>query len=289
MRRGLPVAAAFVAAIGMAPGVTAQGATITVSADGSADHDTIGAAIEAADPGDTVLIAPGTYVESLVIGKPITLRGDGPREEIVIAPDPTTARKREVPDDDPATTHVFVDGVDATIESLSLGDDERIQAGLMLTGGNPVVRDIVSPRIIGVNGDIEATIEGSELGRIIVMGPDAHTSVRDSTIDDAMLVGMGATAVLEDNHILEHPIEVFDDSHLDARGNTFRPEEGSPAIWVNYANGSATIADNVIEGGWQSIVVEHGGTVLIEGNTITEPEFGIMVVETDAIVRTRAR
>ena len=44
-----------------ASGVVAQeGATITVAQDGSGDHDTISAAVDAANAGDTVLIEPGT-------------------------------------------------------------------------------------------------------------------------------------------------------------------------------------------------------------------------------------
>ena len=62
----------------------AGAATLSVAADGSADHSTIGDALEAAAEGDTILVAPGTYQEALLIDKDVTIRGDGPREEIVI-------------------------------------------------------------------------------------------------------------------------------------------------------------------------------------------------------------
>ena len=281
-----PLAAALIALLLAGAPVAAQdGATLRVAADGSADHQTISAAIEAAAPGDTILIAPGEYVENLVIDKPVTLRGDGLRDEVVIVPDPVLVQRREIPDGDPVATHVFVDGVDATIEHLSLGDSERIQAGLMLTGANPVVRDIVSPRIIGANGEIDATIESSELGRIILMGPEARMTVRDSTLVDGVVVGMGATGLVEGNLILDFPVDILERSSLEVRGNTFRPEEGVTAVWVDWAGASATVVDNLIEGGWQGIHVEHGSSAHIEGNTITEPEFGIVVIETDAIIR----
>src|SRR5688572_4245804 len=47
-------------------------------------YQTIAAAVDAAEDGDMILVRPGTYMESVTITKDITLRGDGPREAIVI-------------------------------------------------------------------------------------------------------------------------------------------------------------------------------------------------------------
>jgi TIR domain len=48
------------------------------------DHSTIGAAIEAAEPGDRILIRPGLFHEGLVIDKPLEIIGDGKPGEVVI-------------------------------------------------------------------------------------------------------------------------------------------------------------------------------------------------------------
>jgi F-box protein 11 len=48
------------------------------------DFGTVSAAIEAAQPGDRILVRPGLYQESLVVDKPLELIGDGPVEDIVI-------------------------------------------------------------------------------------------------------------------------------------------------------------------------------------------------------------
>jgi pectin methylesterase-like acyl-CoA thioesterase len=45
------------------------------SYDASAHFATIQAAVNAASPGSTVLVCPGTYAEQVVITQPLTLRG----------------------------------------------------------------------------------------------------------------------------------------------------------------------------------------------------------------------
>jgi F-box protein 11 len=55
------------------------------------DYTTIGAAIEAAAPGDRILVRPGLYQEGLVVNKPLEILGDGPVADIEVQ-----ARGREV-------------------------------------------------------------------------------------------------------------------------------------------------------------------------------------------------
>ena len=60
-----------------APGV-GTGATLVVASDGSGDYGTIGSAVAAAHDGDTILVRPGRYVESIFVdGKDLTIAGDG--------------------------------------------------------------------------------------------------------------------------------------------------------------------------------------------------------------------
>jgi F-box protein 11 len=48
------------------------------------DFTSVSEAIEAARPGDRIVIRPGLYQENLVVDKPLEILGDGPLEEIVI-------------------------------------------------------------------------------------------------------------------------------------------------------------------------------------------------------------
>ena len=58
---------------------------IVVDALHQGDYPTIGEAITAAAAGTQILVRPGLYEEGLVIDKPLTIVGDGPREEIVVS------------------------------------------------------------------------------------------------------------------------------------------------------------------------------------------------------------
>nr|WP_063788126.1 pectinesterase family protein [Streptomyces sp. XY66] len=74
-----------------APSGSAGGRTLTVAADGSADHRSVQAAVNAAAPGDTVLVSRGTYRETLNVPaskQGLTLKGaTGNAEDIVITYD----------------------------------------------------------------------------------------------------------------------------------------------------------------------------------------------------------
>ena len=48
------------------------------------DHATITEAIQAANPGDRIIVRPGLYQEGMVIDKPLEIIGDGPLDEIVV-------------------------------------------------------------------------------------------------------------------------------------------------------------------------------------------------------------
>ena len=48
------------------------------------DFSAITAAIEAAKPGDRVLVRPGLYREGFVVDKPLEIIGDGNRDDVVI-------------------------------------------------------------------------------------------------------------------------------------------------------------------------------------------------------------
>jgi len=62
---------------------TADAAIITVDDSGGQDHATIQAAIDAASPGDTIRVHNGTYNESVIVNKTVTLIGNGSANTII--------------------------------------------------------------------------------------------------------------------------------------------------------------------------------------------------------------
>jgi hypothetical protein len=75
IRRTVVTLAGAVLALASIP-APASGATRTVCPSGC-DFDTIQAGVTAADPGDTIEVAAGTYAESVAVAKPLTIAGAG--------------------------------------------------------------------------------------------------------------------------------------------------------------------------------------------------------------------
>jgi hypothetical protein len=55
-----------------------------VSAQGDGDYATIAEALANVTPGGRILVRPGVYEESIILGKRVNVVGDGPRDEVVV-------------------------------------------------------------------------------------------------------------------------------------------------------------------------------------------------------------
>lgn len=72
-------------ATGLQPNLACVGQpTLTVAQSGQGQYKSIGAAIQAANPGTRILVKPGVYPEALVLDKPLEIVGAGKPDEIVI-------------------------------------------------------------------------------------------------------------------------------------------------------------------------------------------------------------
>src|SRR5215204_5594262 len=72
-------AAGVVTGVGAGP---ASAATVCVGG-GPACHATIQGAVDAAQDGDRIMIAPGTYAGGIVVDKSVELRGAGARATVI--------------------------------------------------------------------------------------------------------------------------------------------------------------------------------------------------------------
>jgi parallel beta-helix repeat protein len=278
--------------------VAQEGAVITVAQDGAADHETITEAIEAASDGDTILIAPGTYVENLYLDKALTLFGDGPREQIVILQDESDRQvvdvepawprtRRSGPQDRPVKSTVVtihVDDADVTIESLSIMDeDDVLYTSLLLDGGTSTVRGIDTNGFVGVRGDATVTIEDSDIERLGSWGTPNHTVVTGNEIRDLFFGSEGATGRVEGN-IVHRNIVIERGASYEVVGNSILAIEDEPGIVLSDPETIATVIGNDVAGGPIGISVEFAGESLVEGNTVHGSELGIRAIETTSTV-----
>jgi hypothetical protein len=309
---GLVITLLATAAI-TAPAVAQDGSTHTVAQDGSGDFETIVAAIEAAAAGDTVLIAPGTYTDGFVIDKALTLSGDGPREQVVIAPAAAADAKHEAPWGEMIPVGVYVDQADVTFEHLTF-ELEGEYLGMLLDGGASLLEDVVvmSNEIVMPRGEptfrdayidsyfavrgASPTMEDSELlGHASVDGP-GRTVIRGSTLHAGTSASAEAVGAYEDNLFIGVSLAVDSGSDMLVKGNTVRDIEDNQAGIVVDSGSSAEIVGNLVEGAAVGISIgsNEPGTSVI-GNTIRDVRVGIhaaseaeMLIEDNDISGARA-
>ena len=296
---------AMTPAVAAQDGATQDGAIISVALDGSGDHDSIAAAIDAATDGDTILIAPGTYDEVLVIDEDIRLVGDGDRADVIVSP--TAERIDEAVSaarfEDRIPFAVRVTGAAPTFAGLSLDMPPETGVTLIVTGGDPTVIDVSidGAESLLIDGEptfrdahidtyfavrgASPTVEDSELtGHASVDGP-GRTVIRGSILHDGTSASADAVGAYEDNHVLGVALEVDTGSDMLVSGNLVEGVQGSPAIEVRDPGSSAQVIGNTVRDSVIGIAVdsdEPGSTV--SGNTIEDVRIGIHVDSESSVV-----
>lgn len=317
---GLVVLAIGVSTVTQGPSTPAAGgsATHTVAADGSGDFTTIREAVAAASDGDTVLVSPGTYRESVVIDKDITLTGKGSPEDVVIRFVPygpirtytlemegetfdwTTTFGLELSAASPVVSNLTVsspwDGAavvvtagSPTIEDVRIVHSERRKtdesyvALLFLGGSSPTVRASAWDGYTAVRNGSGPTIEDSTItGETLSIDGPGESNVRHSTfVGGSISASAGATGTIEDNDFSGGGIAVDTGSSMVIRGNTIRDARGS-AVEVRDEGTSATVEDNTITGSMTAIAVRPKTAATISGNTLSENGLAISLESGDA-------
>jgi len=293
----------IITAIGV--GAQSAGQTLTVAQDGSGDHDTISAAIEAASEGDTILVAPGAYAESVIITKAVTLSGDGARADVVISPLPEDAAIEVSQFGEQIPVAVRINEADVAIEHVSIEFPGGAGLALWLDGGNPTITDV---KIKGADILMEAgsptfrdsvieayfavrgaspLVEDSEIfGHASVDGP-GRTIIRHSTLHAGTSASDNATGSYEDNLFVGASLVVDTGSDMTVSGNSIRDiVDGEAGIEVVDDGSTAEITGNTVENAniGISIEVDDGAASSVVGNTITGVRVGILV-DFDGVTR----
>jgi hypothetical protein len=200
---------------------------------------TIAEGVELAGYGDTILVRPGIYVESVIIAEDVRLIGDGHPDEIVIT----------APEDGPATS-VTIFGLRPRYAIL-LDDTRAIVSGVTFRGASSTVIVLGgAPSLVDLRFD--------RVG-------DAYGKAMEGTREAIAIVGGGAT-VLDSALIGGGGISVSHRSDARIEGNTLR--EGAH-IWGQFGD-RAIVRSNRISGMLVRAVATHAsGAVTIEDNTIS--------------------
>ena len=200
------------------------------------DHTTITEAIEAANPGDRILVRPGLYQEGLVIEKPLEIIGDGNPGDVVIQ----TA------------------GKNALLFKTTMG--KVVNLTLRQMGGDWYAVDIAQGRLELEECDIAS----QGLACVAIYG-GADPRLRRNRIHDGKKGGVfvydNGQGVLEDNDIFGNAyagVGISEGGNPTLRRNRIRDgKEVGVFIWDN---GQGVLEDNDIFGNARHGVTIGGGS-----------------------------
>jgi hypothetical protein len=206
----------------------AQARTWQITADGSGDAPTIQAGIDSAAVGDTVLVAPGTYVENVSFtGKAIVVRSEfGPAATTI------QAASSEFP------VVLFQSGEGHATE-LAGFTIEGGQAGVAVIEAEPTIQGNV---ICRNSGDVGGVFCASNFDRW-------SPRILDNEIcSNRAAIAGGAIA------ILNHVVPVISGNWI----HDNQSEKDGGGIWIRSDDGGAIISGNTIV---RNVAVDHGGGI----------------------------
>ncbi len=199
-------------------------AVLIVDPSSSSAFAEIDAAIEAAEDGDTIVVRPGTYHKPVVVDRAVSIRGEGPREEILLEPvggeamgfaasgasvSGLTIRPALAGNDGADHSAIAVHNVQVSVIDCDLSS----HLGATVWSGGPSSRTLIDVCVIhdGAQNALWVTEEGraemtdcrvtGHRWPVIVGGPHASLVLRETQVRDNYDHGIaamgGATLVVE--------------------------------------------------------------------------------------------
>ena len=222
------------------------------------DHPTISKAIEAANPGDRILVRSGLYQDELVVDKPLEIIGDGDRDEIVVQ----------------AT------GGNALLFKTTMGRVANLTLRQM-GGGNWFCVKITQGRLELEGCDITS----QALAGVAIYG-SADPRLRRNRIHDCkqsgVIVSENARGVLEDNDIFGNGysgVTIAGGSNPTLRRNRMHNGKQSGVFVIE--NSLGVLEDNDIFGnGYSGVAIKEGSNPILRRNRIHDgKQTGVHVYE----------
>jgi parallel beta-helix repeat protein len=232
---------------------------------------TVSAAIEAAKPGDRILVRPGLYEEGLVVDKPLEILGDGPVPDIEIRARDTNVLRFQANIGRVANltlrqaggkgewygVHITqgrldLEGCDISSRSLACvairnGADPRLRRNKIHDGKRSGVFVLDGGLGTLEDNDITSNLSG------VSVKSDGNPTLRRNQIHDnkqsGVLVQEGGLGTLEDNDITSNTVSgvsVKSDGNPTVRANRIN-RNGRTAVWIR-DGGRGTLEDNDLTG-----------------------------------------
>ncbi|SFS31128.1 right-handed parallel beta-helix repeat-containing protein [Saccharopolyspora flava] len=221
---------------------------LSVSATAPDSFRTIGDAIASATTGDVISIQPGTYTESVVLSREVTLSAAGAAEGVRIEStgDPAVVMATET----------------AVLSGIVIGHSGSETSAIDVSTGRLRLEECrveaSSAAALYVHGQAEASANGTEFtnpggaGVIAIDGAEGHFG--NCTISDVK-----AAAVV-----------IRTDADPQFTGCTITDTEGSAVLAAERARG-AMRDSRIVRAGNPAVVVEGDSSFRLSGTTITEP------------------
>jgi F-box protein 11 len=208
---------------------------------------TIGAAIEAAAPGDRILVRPGRYQEGLVVDKPLEILGDGPVADI----------------------EVEAHGADALLFKANIGRVANLTLRQAGGEGNWRGVDIAQGRL-----ELEGCDISSKSASCVAIHSGADPRLRRNQIhdntQDGVLVREGGLGTLEDNNITANKrsgVAIRDGGDPTLRRNQIHDNTQTGVIV--FEGGLGTLEDNnITANGSYGVAIDSGGNPTLRRNRI---------------------
>jgi len=283
-------------------------ATIVVAQDGSGTHTTITEAVAAAGDGDTVLVMPGTYTESVVIDKDIILRGDGAEGEVVLqfGPAPVVPSFTTY---GPIPYGILLEDTAATVADLTiLGPQAGM--GIAAVGGAPIIERVVVDlqgvyasrphTFVGLANLSGATIRNSrgdgpiwsigDLSAYEDIRGDGKLTIVDNQPHDFISVAASDGSVVHRNTTSAASGGI----ELVLEGSSSVEVAGNQTSWVALIGDDTgvVVRDNTITSGLPdntASITLGGGAATIQDNRILDSHIGVLVPDgADPTIRSNA-
>lgn len=282
------------------------GRTIVVAQDGSGDATTITEGVAISVDGDTVLVRPGVYQESPVVSTAITIKGDGPREAVIV--EGTQGVEGATTIEGPYS-FVLVDS-DATLTDLTI----RGMAGqVVIVGGSPVLTGLALTGTGVPFGSTTACTDDRGCGNSLTVDAGSTARIRGNRFEGGadLVVTGNADPVIEDNELIDGPhfyledpgdaailrnnairgtfdraIGVFAPTTMLIEGNRIADAGGDGITigWELSAGVDPLVRRNTISGSGTAIKVANQAKPRIEGNDLRDNLTGILLINSAATI-----